>query len=404
MSLLKRRLNPSAKTAIILGALCSVCYLAVYFARDILSTVTPRMIQSGLFDENGIGALSSVFFITYAVGQLINGLVGDKIKAKYMICIGLVLAGVCNLAFSLFAEHWTAAYLAYALTGFFLSMIYAPMSKMVTENTKPIYAVRCSIAYGFAAYFGSPMAGVAAAVVSWQGAFGVASGSLVLIGVVGFVLFTAMEKRGQIRYGQFQPPAEKGGGIKLLLKRQIITFMLVAVLTGVVRTTVVFWMPTYFVQYLNFTEEQSALIYTVATLLFCVNSFLAVYLYEKLFRRNTKLSTMVYFVVSAVAFGAMALVHEPIGNIVLMVVAVLAANCASTILWCCYCIGLRDTGMVSGATGFLDFSSYMAASIASTAFAKALPSIGWSGLIVSWFVLMAFGAVITIPYRKKTST
>ena len=56
---------------------------------------------------------------------------------------------------------------------------------------------------------------------------------------------------------------------------------------------------------------------------------------------------------------------------------ILAANCASTILWSCYCLSLRDTGLVSGATGFLDFSSYMAASIASSMFPKLLPSIGW---------------------------
>lgn len=401
---MKRQLSQSAKTAILLGAVCSVCYLAVYFARNILSTVTPQMIKSGLFEENGIGALSSVFFITYAVGQLINGLVGDKIKAKYMICIGLVLAGVCNLAFSLFAESWTTAYIAYALTGFFLSMIYAPMSKLVTENTEQLHAVRCSIAYGFASYFGSPVAGIAAAFVSWQGAFGVASGSLVAIGVIGFVLFTAMEKRGQIRYGQFQPPKEKGGGIKLLLKRQIITFTLVALLTGVVRTTVVFWMPTYFVQHLGFTEEQSALIYTVATLLICANSFLAVYLYEKLFRHNINISTMVYFVVAAVAFAAMVAVRQPIWNIVLMILAILFANCASTILWSCYCLSLRDTGLVSGATGFLDFASYMAASVASTAFARALPTIGWGGLVVSWFMLMALGALVTMPYRRRRIT
>ena len=191
---MKRKLSPSATTAILLGTICSVCYLAVYFARNILSTVTPQMIESGLFDEIRIGDLSSVFFLTYAIGQLINGLIGDKIKAKYMICLGLVLAGTCNRAFSLFSANWTAAYIAYALTGFFLSMIYAPMSKLVTENTEPLHAVRCSIAYGFASYFGSPVAGVAAALVSWQGAFGAASGSLVAIGVIGFVLFNKADK------------------------------------------------------------------------------------------------------------------------------------------------------------------------------------------------------------------
>ncbi|MBQ4612967.1 MAG: MFS transporter, partial [Clostridia bacterium] len=288
------------------------------------------------------------------------------------------------------------------LTGFFLSMIYAPMAKMVTENTEPIHATWCSIAYSFASYFGSPVAGVVAAFVSWQGGFGASSGSLVLIGVIAFVLFSVMEKRGQICYGQFKPPAEKGGGLKLLLRRQIITFTLVALLTGVVRTTVVFWMPTYFVQYLGFSEEHSALIFTVATLVICINAFLAVYLYEKLFRRNMNLAAMVYFAVAALAFLAMYPIKEPFANITLMIVGILAANCASTILWSCYCLSLRDTGLVSGATGFLDFSSYMAASIASSMFPKLLPSIGWQGLILVWFALMAIGAVVTIPRRTKT--
>lgn len=400
---MKITVRSSTKTAIALGTLCSVCYLAVYFARNILSTVTPQMIDGGLFDENGIGALSSAFFTTYAVGQLINGLIGDKIKAKHMICLGLVLSGVCNLLFSLFAASWTVAYIAYALTGFFLSMIYAPMSKMVTENTEPIHAMRCSIAYNFASYFGSPLAGVVAAFVSWQGAFGAASGSLVLIGVVAFVLFSLLERRGEIRYGQYQPPKEKGGGIKILLKHQIVTFTLVALLTGVVRTAVTFWMPTYFVQYLGFGEERAALIYTVATSVVCVNAFLAVFLYEKLFRRNMNVATLAYFAVAAVAFFAMVAVRQPLLNIVLMIVALLSANCASTILWSCYCLSLRETGLVSGATGFLDFASYMAAAIASAVFPKVLPSIGWNGLVFCWFVLMALGVVVTVPYRRKNN-
>ena len=43
------------------------------------------------------GTASSVFFIIYAIGQLINGLVGNKIKARYMMGFGLLLAGICNI-------------------------------------------------------------------------------------------------------------------------------------------------------------------------------------------------------------------------------------------------------------------------------------------------------------------
>jgi sugar phosphate permease len=52
--------------------------------------------------------------------------------------------------------------------------------------------------------------------------------------------------------------------------------------------------------------------------------------------------------------------------------------------------------MVSSATGFLDFVSYMAAAVSSTLFAEAATTIGWKNLIMIWFVLMAFGTVLCV--------
>ena len=59
--------------------------------------------------------------------------------------------------------------------------------------------------------------------------------------------------------------------------------------------------------------------------------------------------------------------------------------------------------MVSGATGYLDFVSYIAASVSSTLFANAVTGIGWSGLILIWFGLMAFGVCISLPGRKEAA-
>ena len=92
-------MTDNAKKAIKIGSLCFVAYLAVYFARNVLSVVTPAMQAQG-FTKGDIGIASSVFFYTYAVGQLINGLIGDKIKAKYMMSIGLAGAGISNFIFA----------------------------------------------------------------------------------------------------------------------------------------------------------------------------------------------------------------------------------------------------------------------------------------------------------------
>lgn len=145
--------NSELKKAFSIGSLCFVSYLGVYFLRNILSTVSPQMVNGGKITTDKIGELSSLFFITYAVGQLINGAIGDKIKTKYMLSIGLVLAGASNFLFKeLFEAHWILAYIIYGLSGFFLSMIYGPMTKVVAENVTPIYATRCSVGYSFASF------------------------------------------------------------------------------------------------------------------------------------------------------------------------------------------------------------------------------------------------------------
>ena len=75
----------------------------------------------------------------------------------------------------------------------------------------------------------------------------------------------------------------------------------------------------------------------------------------------------------------------------------MSSNGAASMLWSRYCPSLRYTGMVSGATGFLDFVSYMSASASSTLFANAVSVIGWSNLILVWFGLMLVAMIISIP-------
>ena len=392
------KISDKARKAIYIGTLCSVSYLAVYIARNVLSAVTPAMIEAG-YSESYIGSISSLYFVFYAFGQLINGAIGDRIKAKWMIATGLMGAGVTNLVFSLVVANQYAATAAYALTGFFLSMIYGPMTKVVSENTEPIYATRCSLGYTFASFFGTPSAGLLASFLVWNDVFNVSSAALLTMAVVGFSFFTAFEKRGIVKYGQYKRSKQQSGGIGVLIKHDIVRFSFISIITGVVRTSVVFWLPTYISQYLCFPADVSAMIFTVATLVISLTAFIAVFVYEKLGRDMYKTVTLM-FTVSAVAFLFTFLVAMPALNIVFIVLAIMASNGAATMLWSRYCPGLRDTGMVSGATGFLDFLSYMSAAAANLIFANAVTVIGWGNLILVWLGLVIIGTVISMPFGK----
>jgi sugar phosphate permease len=158
-------------------------------------------------------------------------------------------------------------------------------------------------------------------------------------------------------------------------------------------------MPTYFSQHLGFSAEQSALIFTVSTFIISFTSFIAIFVYEY-FGRKMNATILVMFLAAAVLFGFLYVVKTPWVNIVLMVLAVMASNAAACMLWSVYCPSLYDTGMVSTATGFLDFVSYMAAAASSSLFASAATTIGWGSLILVWCALMILGVLVCLPYKK----
>ena len=400
MDIIKTTKNQKAMHAIYIGTLCSVAYLAVYFVRNILGVVTPQMIKNG-YSEAYIGKVSSLYFVFYAFGQLINGLIGDKVKARNMIVIGLFMAGVTNLIFAAVSgTNAQAAMIAYGLSGFFLSMIYGPMTKVVAENTELVYATRCSLGYTFASFIASPLAGTVAAVMVWQNAFLTGSISLGVMAAVCFIFFMLFEKKGMIKYGQYRSIKRKHGNIKILIEHQILKFTLISIITGVVRTTVVFWMPTYISQYLEFSPEASAITFTIATFMISFSTFISIFLYERL-KKNMDLTLLILFISASTFFAFVYFIKHPYVNIALLVLSIMSSNGAATMLFSRYCPSLRDTGMVSTATGFLDCVGYIAAAVSSTVFANAVTVIGWGNLILVWFGLMVAGVVVALPYKNK---
>lgn len=397
------KLSASAKKALLLGSLCSISYLAVYVAKGALSAATPQMTADGAFTPQQIGTFSSVYFIVYAIGQLVNGAIGDRIKAKYMISFGLMLASIGFLLLPTLKDLPNYAYIAYGSSGFFMAMIYGPMTKVVAENVEPLFATRCSVGYTMASFLGSPVSGILASVLLWPWVFRSTGGILLIMGVIAFICFSAMEKKGIVKYGQYARKKGEKGSIQVLLKRQIVKFTFIAILTGVVRTSVVFWMPTYISQHLNFAPEKATLIFSVASFAFSFSAINAIVVYEKL-KQNMDLAILLGFITSTIFFLLVFFVKQPVVNVACMTIAILGNNLAASLMWSRYCPSLYDTGMVSTATGFLDACSYLAASVSSKLFANAATVVGWGALVLIWTGLMFLGILVALPWKALGKT
>ena len=81
--------------------LCTTAYASIYIARLNLSVASPLFEKSGMMTTMQIGLMGSVFFVIYAAGRLLNGVVGDALPAKKLLIVGLAAVAVSNLAIGL---------------------------------------------------------------------------------------------------------------------------------------------------------------------------------------------------------------------------------------------------------------------------------------------------------------
>lgn len=393
--------NKDIKHAFMIGIISTIVYLACYFSKNILSIVSPQMVTDTGISIEYIGTLSTANMLFYAGGQFINGIIGDKVKVKYMIGGGLTLAGLCNIVMG-FVNAPFVMFVAYSISGFFLAMLYAPLVKLIAENTRPVYAEKCCLALNFASLLGVPTAGIVSFFFGWNHVFVVGGVILIAIGIGFYISVRFMEKRGIVQWYPRKKTERKVGSVGILIQNGIIKFTFVAILTGIVRTSVTFWIPTYLSQYLGFEAGISATIYTIMTCVQSVSPYITdVIIYGYALKRNMNKMLVLMFGMGAFSFVGMFMVKQPLIHVLLFTLAIITANGAANVMWNIYCPSLHHTGMVSTATGYLDFMSYLAAGIANQLFAMSLAQIGWKNLILVWTMLMGAGFLISIPWRKK---
>lgn len=390
------------RRAFTISAICIFTYLMSYHLRNLLSVFTPGMLDSGLFTEESVALLSSVYMIVYASGQLVNGVLGDMIRSKVMVLIGLVFAGTGTVAFSL-TDLYPVRVVCFALLGFGLSMLRGPLVKVISENTKPAYARVACVFLSFVSFAGPFLAGLLAMALPWDRAF-LASGCAAFgMAAFSFLVLSLLEHRGAIKTVKRTPdpgtpdeaPKKKGSILDVFRLESFIPYLFVSMVIEIAGTTISFWIPTYISENLGFDPASAALIFSAMSFIRALCPFVSLFLF-RLFRENDARLMRVFLCASAAFYVAMFFVRDPIANIVVFLLALVCSSVSSSTLWSIYIPSLGKSGKVSSANGIMDASGYAAAALANLVFARLMTDYGWGTVILAWGGVMAAGAVFTV--------
>ncbi len=375
-----------------IGSFCIATYLASYVTRNILSVSTPEMIKEAFFTKEYTGLLTSISFIFYAAGQLINGFIGDRVHPKYMIIMGLGISSVSTFVIPIF-DNRILHFTAFALIGFGLSMLRGPLMKVISENTAATHARMICTLFSMAGFAGPLIASILSIFFKWRAVFTATGVISVVITVLAVAAITALEKRGEIK---FVPKYDKGiaGILNVFKLEDFIFYMLISSIGEIAGSSITFWIPTYTTEHLGFSNDAASTIYSVVSFSTLFTPFITLLIYEKLIRNGIKLALVMY-VISAVFFIAVRFTAAPVLNVSMLIIAKVAAAAASSIVWSAYIPGLARSGKVSSANGVMDAAGYVMASIANVLFSTFVGRLGWGGIVNMWYIIMLIGAAVS---------
>lgn len=392
------------RRAITVSTLCIVSYLVSYILRNLLAVFNPQMVGSGAFTEGMTAALSSVYMISYATGQLVMGAAGDYLHPRLMVSTGLLAAGGAMLAFSA-VPVGVLSFIFYALLGLALSMLRGPIVRLITGSCTLAHARLANLFLSFAGFVGPLIAGLFILRFTYRETYAAVGCFSILMAATFFFLETFLERRGYVHL----PASVKAGGANASLRTlfredKLGAYLLLAMTVEITAASVNHWLTLYMTESLSMTESAAATMYSVLSLLRALATFASLPLFYVLGRRVHRVLVLSFGTAGAL-FLAMFLSPVRVLSLGCLVVAEIATSISSAAVWSIYLPSLASRGRVSGVNGLMDAAGYFVAALANLVFVPIAAAASYGGLLLTWCAVCVLSVVIAVfagvkPQRK----
>lgn len=391
------------KQEIVVFILCYLAYAAAYLGRANFAIALPKMINEANWSRTVLGSVAGAFFWTYAVGQLVNGFLGDHIAPRILVGIGLAVSALCNLFIYLF-PNLKAMGILWLINGFALSALWGPIIRTVSLWFKPEKQSRVALYLSTSMVLGYFLAwgglGSLLAYKSWRIAFFIPG----LVGLIVAILWVLFLPQSESRTSQGVTP-KKDKKLDLGLNWGISAFALLIISTlaqGIVKDSISLWGPTLLTEYAGLSVEMAAkgaLLIPLATLL---GMFLAGFS-EKVTSGDDSLSFAFLMVLCGVSLASVRFTPTSNGLIIAVLISIATAFIygANTVLLTFIPLRLGKGSRVSSIAGFLDFFSYVGSALSGMISGLLIEKSGWNPALTMWLGITILGALAAVGLRKS---
>jgi len=379
--------------------LCWATYLSAYLCRINLSSALEKMAPGLGVEIPALGLLGSLFFITYAIGQLINGFIGDRVIPKRFILIALSGTALANLLISL-SKSYVVVLLLWCANGYFQSMFWGPLMRMLSMRFSPesgsAVATGMSTSMTAAYILSWSVLGIALVNQGWQTYFGVPF-YCALFMLALWALYLIFGRRSYTAY-----PAAAPNDIRILFaaisKYRLWRVCIVCICQGIIKDGVTLWAPIILSALLGFNMKQSPFF----LILFPLANFGGALLSGALSKRlSGNIQIPMRYIFSGVLLCCVLLMvpgMPAVASVILMAcISALIFGC-NNILLGIVPLSFAQENIVSSLAGIFDFSAYVGAAISALALGIVVTSQTIVPIAAFWLAagVIAFFALLEI--------
>lgn len=397
-------MNASRRKEALLSLLCAAVYFCSYLTRHNYAAVMVEIIAKEGFSRVSASAALTGLFITYGVGQLISGYLGDRLPPHLLIFGGLLVCAAMNLLIPFCpTAGWMTA--VWSVNGLAQAMMWPPLVKVMTLHLREQAYKRAVVwvSWGgsigtIAVYLSAPLL---IALSGWRLVFFVSAIAAVAMAVVWLRGYKGLAMPRLSLAASAQEGAQTGGLSKALLPA-LAAIMLAIVFQGVLRDGITSWTPTLLSDAFQAGASISILSSVVLPLFAIVCHKLTAILNQRLVRNEMACAACI-FAAGLLALGVLTLAGTSgfLLTVLALAVAVGSMHGVNLILTCLIPPYISGAGKAAFVSGLLNSCTYIGSALSTYGVAVLTDRCGWGATLAVWCLIALCGTLCCAAVIRK---
>ncbi len=381
-------------------------YFIGYIARLDYGAVMAEIISAEGVSKASAGLVGTGASVTYAAGQIVSGILGDRFSPRYVIFSGILCTALCNLLMPL-VPTMDARLVVWCINGFAQAMLWPPMLRIFTESyrakdlSKMYLRVSTSNSAGTIVVY--LLSSVCIAAASWRLVFYVSSALGILVSVLWFWGMHRIEDHRE-KHGVLEASAapvdsgEKPGlSLRFVAKAGIFLMAGAILLHGVLKDSVTTWMPTFIIDTYHLGSAVSILSTVVMPIFSMLCLYLASFLNDRIFRNEAVTSSVLFAFAFIGSIGIRLFAgNSPVLSLFFGTVITSAMYGANLMLITAVPTYFARYGKASTLTGILNAFTYVGSAVSTYGIGALSENFGWNAALLAWLFAAGVGTILCI--------